>query len=1042
MKKLGLVLLFMTLMAILLILPAYAAEETVGDVTFTYEANMADAETVTITGYAIASTVTEPMDLVIPATLSSGTLTVTDVQPIPQALAAKIRSVTFAASTLPVIHGNLYEWRAVETVFGFDIAVQGLGSPSLPMPNTPVYLTMIPAFITDNYNYDSNGDGTDDTYYAGENLVRVDTAYSGALTVKAGTVSILAGALQGCADVTAVTLPDSVEWIGMYAFADSGVTAVNIPLGLMTNGSDKILIDTFANCTRLQTVTFPNGTDKLGEVGYAAFFNCSALTGFDFSRVEKVAGYAFAKAFTAGTAVDLASAKLDGRGSVGTPTPGVFACSGCTYLTDITWGNVVYVCAGAFANCTALTADVLATAERVVEIQFMSFTNTGMTVLTIPESVQMIAGGAFHNNKQLVTLNWYGGTSSTPFFAWLNDCTGQSTTDPIYYAKSWQDLPDAKPNAYTFPTTLNIYKIPAGPPNMFSMQPYLETVHYYCDVTEVPQNAFLFCSSLETVTFSAPEKLLTIGVAAFQGCFALNSFPFTSLTGLTTIGAGAFLLWGTGSIGLSDYEALSAVRKAYGLTEIDLSACTALTTIQTGAFHAQYNVTEAILPAACVGSSCFTGLTNLKELALIGDETVSLGSYAFSAAFYAGWGAVGHHPVLETLTIECELQDHDDPMLYRMENLKTVNLPNATVIPAYTFLGCTALTTVYAPKVTHIGAMAFSGTAIAEAVIDKDVTYGNGVFAGCANLKNVVVEEGVTALNAFTFENCTALEKVSLPSTLVTVGWGAFKNAKACFVSVPASVQTVEDDAFSGAAHTLILNGATAIKTYYEAYDGGSEENTLLPIDASATVYYASAAAKTAADAYLATFAAGADVPALKAINAGALAVSGAPATLTAGADLTGVKVTLNGVELNADQYTLDYDKTNTATGDRTVTVTVTDTALLADRTASATLTVKGLDGADVSGAVPTFVTSAVTGSFTLSVVAAEVTAPENNAAAEDEGNEKGKLPAGAVVAIVIGAVAVAAGGGFALYWFVIRPKTANAPKTPEKTEKKKDGEA
>lgn len=63
-------------------------------------------------------------------------------------------------------------------------------------PDTDTLLENITDFITENYNYDSDGDGANDTYYAGESLVRVDESYSGDIAVKDGTVSILAGFLM------------------------------------------------------------------------------------------------------------------------------------------------------------------------------------------------------------------------------------------------------------------------------------------------------------------------------------------------------------------------------------------------------------------------------------------------------------------------------------------------------------------------------------------------------------------------------------------------------------------------------------------------------------------------------------------------------------------------------------------------------------------------------------------------------------------------------------------------------------------------------
>lgn len=952
-------------------------------VTYTYKSDESpDGVIILVIDFPDTVDQDHPIDLVIPAELDGHPVTGLNLN-LGSGLslgvfeAQSVRTLSFAGE-VPVIHGNLYtSW---EWLTGGTLGIESQSfAGTFSLPDTEKVLAELPGFITDNYNHDSNGDGTDDTYYVGTNLVRVDPAYSGALTVKDGTVSILAGAMEGCASLGAVTLPDSVEFIGVRAFANSGVTSVNIPKGLMTQGADYISYLGFYGCEKLASVTFPEGTDTLANIGYMAFVGCKSLTGFDFTRVETIQSLTFVKAFAPGAEIDLSNTVIGGSAAA-------FSHSGvekvifggsknstipfemfrkCTSLTEIVWSIQGQVAQGwSFSDCTGLTADILAD-SNLTFLDHRSFANTGMTEVTIPASVTLISGGALAGNEQLTTLNWKSNyTNSFPLFALLNDCPKGT-----YIATPWSE-PQAKSNwtEYTCPTTLNLYNSgPQSNSGFFAMQPYLETVNFCFEADAVKNSMFQFCPSLKTVNFNYPEKVKNIGDGAFMGCNVLKNFPFDRLTELTGIDNNAFLLLGNGLVTADVYGTLTDVQKGYGLTEVDLSKCTKLTTMGNAAFFNQYSVTKAHIPASVTSfvNAVFSGTVSMKEVVIDGDVF----AHMFATNFITGRS--GYNENLETVTLNGQILPSTGRVMFcRMTALKTVNITEETDIPDMAFLGCTALENVYAPKVTSVGNLAFMNTGLKEVVISKDVAYGNYVFMNCTALEKVIVEEGVTELGDFMFEGTTALERVSLPSTLKTVNWGAFKNSKGCTINVPASVETVEDDAFVGNAFELIFRGAPVVELTYPGFD----ENTvnIAPIDKASTIYYVDNISKTAAEVYVASVDA-ADAPEIKAVSdlTEGLTISGTPERVVAGEvlDLTGVKVTYNGTELQPAQYALDYDATDETLGVRTVKVTPTDDTLAGGALFS-NISAKAFDGENVSGKVGVIkAATEMTTSFEVDVV-------------------------------------------------------------------------
>jgi len=87
--------------------------------------------------------------------------------------------------------------------------------------------------------------------------------------------------------VTAVELPDSVETVGEYAFANCG------DLSKVSFGEKITTVEKYAfqNCSKLSDVTWNQAMEKIGE---SAFSGCSALTVLELPEyMEEIGNYAF-----------------------------------------------------------------------------------------------------------------------------------------------------------------------------------------------------------------------------------------------------------------------------------------------------------------------------------------------------------------------------------------------------------------------------------------------------------------------------------------------------------------------------------------------------------------------------------------------------------------------------------------------------------------------------------------------------------------------------------------------------------------------------
>ncbi len=110
----------------------------------------------------------------------------------------------------------------------------------------------------------------------GATITGVAAEGSGSLSIPStisGTtvVAIANDAFSGCTSLTDVSIPSSVESIGVRAFLNSSVTSVNIPAAVT-----RIAYRCFRGCTSLTSVTFEGSS--LRYLSQQAFYGCTSLT--------------------------------------------------------------------------------------------------------------------------------------------------------------------------------------------------------------------------------------------------------------------------------------------------------------------------------------------------------------------------------------------------------------------------------------------------------------------------------------------------------------------------------------------------------------------------------------------------------------------------------------------------------------------------------------------------------------------------------------------------------------------------------------------
>lgn len=120
-----------------------------------------------------------------------------------------------------------------------------------------------------------------------------------------------------------------------------------------------------------------------------------------------------------------------------------------------------------------------------------------------------------------------------------------------------------------------------------------------------------------------------------------------------------------------------------------------------------------------------------------------------------------------------------------------------------------------------------------EAFIGKEaMSVPKNIFKGCANLKAVEIEEGISGIEWYAFYDCTSLTDITLPSTLTSAGNFAFRGCTSLGnITIPASLSEIPSRLCSGctALHSLTIPEGVQTIDEFAFYDCSALTTLSLP---------------------------------------------------------------------------------------------------------------------------------------------------------------------------------------------------------------------
>lgn len=632
-----------------------------------------------------------------------------------------------------------------------------------------------------------------------------------AIVIPEGVETIPRSLFANCSALTSATLPSTLKSMESEAFSSTGLKEITIPEGVTSLGNNL-----FNACKSLESVQLP---DALTAIPSKLCYNCSALTTVNMpSKLETVGSDAF---YQCSKLQDVTFPEtlqsLDER-----------SFGGCSAFTRIII-DIPAIANYAFWNCANVTSIDLG--EKVTSIgrnAFISASNL-QTITCRAENAPSLGNSAFGSAGSKVegAKILYVPAASYDAYetAWtdvtsqgyaLQDINDQQLTDGIYYRASRETdwvptLPatftalyvrtvgdDAALTASQFNTVITKISAQSAPvtldlnmakfeatefPTGLAGNAKLGTIKFFENTTSIAAGAFKGCTALTKAT--VPTGVGTIGESTFEECTALAALTLPS--SVKTIGDKAF-------------------KSCAALADADLAS---INSIGIEAF-AGTGLTSAKIYATTLGEKSFRDCTELTAITLGSATTIP-------AEMFAGCTAI------TTVTIPASVQ----------------------TIGASAFEGCSKLATLtLGSGVTTLGDRAFADCGLtALALPDNVTTLGDGAFSNNPNIATLQFGAGLTAISDNAFATNDAIENLTIPKTIVTIGAGsfsdwskltkltisgntltsigskAFENAAllADVYAEPTTAPAVQADSFSGAG-TSVQGSKTFHVASVEAY--------------------------------------------------------------------------------------------------------------------------------------------------------------------------------------------------------------------------------
>ena len=622
-----------------------------------------------------------------------------------------------------------------------------------------------------------------------------------------------------CANVGKITLPDSLTYVGHFAFAyGEGIKEITVPESVEFIGVHAFYIytlktvnfnaincqdseDTYQTSSSSYTTNYPFGSDytevniganvkripaysfrygdmtevkfaegcAIEEIGHCAFYCCRYLATMNLPDTLALIGerafYSdsydtnYLIPYFANLTKDEDGAQYIGKVLIAAPKN----VSGTYTVKEGTIG----IGARAFYDTSYSSIIVPDGCTAIGAYAFGStYLSTSISSITLPASIKKIDDYAFKGSSSV----YFKGTVND----WISIEFGKGNSNPFYENILY----------------IGENKTPASS---------ITSVEFPVGTTKIGRSALLNFTNLTSVTI--PDTVTEIGADAFSNCKSLTSITLPA--GLRVVGSNAF------------------------------GGCTSLTSV---AFKGTLNDWLAIEFAEVYANPVYTGSSTARTLTINGANADTIESVTVPSSIKLGRYALSGFKNLKEVTFEDGTTEIPNYALYDCFALETVTIPNTVKrIGWYAFYRCTKLGNITFPtalesigKYAFYRCLGFTGSIVLPNGVK---IIGNYAFSTCENITSITLSESLTEISSYVFEDCTSLTTVRMGDNVHTIWSWAFKNCTALeLVVLSKNLETIWGEAF---LNCNALQRASYEGGYgWQAYAGNNTYYSLKKADA------------------------------------------------------------------------------------------------------------------------------------------------------------------------------------------------------------------
>jgi len=718
-------------------------------------------------------------------------------------------------------------------------------------------------------------------YYYG-NTTGWGATYGGLPAV--GSLPFIATTSSGAITITgymgpggAVTIPDTIDGdpvtsIGFEAFANpvylqfpifpntvANMTSITIPNSVTSIGDYA-----FLDCTSLTSVTIGNGVNN---IGLSAFYGTS-LTSMTFQGNAPV--LADATEFT-DDGISPTLYYYDNTTGWGATYGGLPTVELDVPLTYTTNSGAITI-TGYTGSGGALTIPDTINGDPVTSIGDVAFFHyASMTSITIPNSITNIGDYAFYECFSLTNITFQGNPPSLGNDVFYSVPAGAT----VYYydtATGWGSTYGGLPaveldvpfivttnsgsititgytgsgGALTIPDTINGDPVTSIGDGAFYECTNLTSITIPNSVTNIGYGAFYECTSLTSITFQGNEPVLadrtefaddseTVGAS-----FSLTLYYYDNTTGwgatyggLPTVELDVPLTYTTtsGAITITGYTGTGGT-----LTIPDTINGDPVTSIGDVAFEGNTSLTSVTIGNSVtnIGDAAFFNCTSLTNITFLGNApslggdvfyNVAIGATVYYYYGTSGWGSTdtglraveldvpftytinsgaititGYTGAGGAVTIPDTINGYpvtsiEDEAFLDCSNLTSVTIGNSvTSIGGNAFNDCTSLTNITVtagnPFFSSTNGVLFDqnqttlilfpqGLGGGYTIPNSVTSIGQSAFASCTNLTSVTIHDSVTSIGGDAFQHCSSLTSVTFLGNAPSLGNNVFNQVVA-----------------------------------------------------------------------------------------------------------------------------------------------------------------------------------------------------------------------------------------------------------------------